>query len=61
MALKFVKDRKKHTNVALFIAILNPGNIMLTKSGTKLMDFGLAKSNVFVASASAPAASDSQS
>ncbi len=25
---------------------LKPGNIMLTKSGTKLMDFGLAKSNV---------------
>jgi serine/threonine protein kinase len=40
---------------------LKPGNIMLTKSGTKLMDFGLAKSNVFVVSASAPAASDSQS
>jgi eukaryotic-like serine/threonine-protein kinase len=40
---------------------LKPGNIMLTKSGTKLMDFGLAKSNVFVASALAPAASDSQS
>src|ERR1700739_1880307 len=26
---------------------LKPGNIMLTKSGAKLMDFGLAKSNVF--------------
>jgi eukaryotic-like serine/threonine-protein kinase len=34
---------------------LKPGNIMLTKSGTKLMDFGLAKSNVFVASAPAAA------
>jgi serine/threonine protein kinase len=34
---------------------LKPGNIMLTKSGTKLMDFGLAKSNVFPVSA--PAAS----
>jgi len=30
---------------------LKPGNIMLTKSGTKLMDFGLAKSNVFAVSA----------
>ncbi len=31
---------------------LKPGNIMLTKSGAKLMDFGLAKSNVFAVPAS---------
>jgi eukaryotic-like serine/threonine-protein kinase len=35
---------------------LKPGNIMLTKSGTKLLDFGLAK----LAQESAPATSDSQ-
>ncbi len=35
---------------------LKPGNIMLTKSGTKLLDFGLAK----LAQAAAPATSDSQ-
>jgi Tol biopolymer transport system component/predicted Ser/Thr protein kinase len=35
---------------------LKPGNIMLTKTGTKLLDFGLAK----LAPASTPATSDSQ-
>jgi eukaryotic-like serine/threonine-protein kinase len=35
---------------------LKPGNIMLTKSGTKLLDFGLAK----LAQAAVPATSDSQ-
>src|SRR6202171_3599988 len=35
---------------------LKPGNIMLTKSGTKLLDFGLAK----LAQEAAPAISDSQ-
>src|SRR5579863_6327676 len=34
---------------------LKPGNIMLTKSGAKLMDFGLAKPRGLAASGSAPA------
>ena len=33
---------------------LKPGNVMLTKSGSKLMDFGLAKPHVPGASGSMP-------
>ena len=44
----------KRTGAAWCIAIFKPGNIMLTKSGAKLMDFGLATARPAVSRESSP-------
>src|ERR1700745_1456518 len=57
MALKFVKDGKKHTKSGVihgFEALKHPP---AATSETKLVDFGTAKSNVFVVSPPGAAAS----
>jgi serine/threonine protein kinase/Tol biopolymer transport system component len=59
-AIELADALEKAHKASLIHRDLKPGNIMLTKSGAKLLDFGLAKSRVIHPAASASAASGTQ-